>query len=523
MSSTQTVSFVSAQGFRVTPKVAALALPAILLLGFALRIVTCLTQTHVLFFGETLQYFEQGHRLAFHSGIVPWEFDHGIRSWLLPALIALAMKATERFSDDPMLYIGLVRTVCVGLSMVVVLIGFRAGERDGGRIGAIVTGGFCAIWFDLIYFAPAVMTEVLAAHCAIAALFLGEGPHTTRRGFWVGALFGAAVCLRYQYAPPLFLAVLWQYRRQPRHYQWLFLGSAAVLLPFSGVLDAITWGGAFQSIWLNFVRNSLQGVATAIGTQAPGFYLNYLVIALLPLPLMLGLAVVGATRFPALAIAALATLVIHNLLPHKEVRFIYLTLAAMPILVGLGATRLFRMLAARHGHRAMMAGVPVFLVFSTVLSCYIGTVPLGARWSFQRGMVHAFLAAHREPELCGLQVRDIPSWRSGGYTYLNRDVPLMFDPYVPEIHLKGAPFPLRYTVEREGGPVSQVRSAYSHVIAEASHPPVGFDRVACFPDDARPGEPELCLFRRPEGCFGGAAGDADRAADRLQAAAERAR
>jgi hypothetical protein len=190
----------------------------------------------------------------------------------------------------------------------------------------------------------------------------------------------------------------------------------------------------------------------------------------------------------------------HSLLPHKEVRFIYLTIAAMPILIGLGATRASQWLAARHGSRAIMAGAVAFLGLGAALSCYIGAVPLGARWSSQRGMVHAFLAAHREPGLCGLQVRDIPSWRSGGYSYLNRDVPLMFDPYVPEIHLKGAPFPLRYTVERDGGPVSQVRSPYSHVIAEASHPPLGFDRVACFPDDASPGEPELCLFRRPEGC-----------------------
>lgn len=523
MSSTQTVSFVSSQGLRVTPKVAALTLPAILLLGFGLRIVTGLTQTHVLFFDETMQYFEQGHRLAFGSGVVPWEFDDGIRSWLLPGLIALAMSATARLSDDPMLYVGLIRALCAGLSIVIVLIGYRAGERDGGRTGAILTGGFCAIWFDLIYFAPAVMTEVLASHCAIAALYLGEGPRTTRRGFWVGALFGAAVCLRYQYAPPLFLAVLWQYRQQPRHYQWLFLGAASVLLPFSGLLDAITWGGAFQSIWLNFERNSLQGIAAAIGTETPEFYLQYLAIALLPLPLLLGLAVVGATRFPALAVAALATLVMHSLLPHKEVRFIYLTLAAMPILIGLGATRLLDVLAARHGTRAVRLGVPLFLAVGAVLSCYIATGPLGARWSFQRGMVHAFLAAHREPDLCGLQVRGIPSWQSGGYTYLNRDVPLMFDPYQPEIHLPGVSFPLRFSVEREGGPVSQLRSPYSHVIAEAAHRPAGFTPVACFPDDARPGEPELCLFRRPEGCFGGAAGDADRAADRLQAAAERAR
>jgi phosphatidylinositol glycan class B len=246
-----------------------MAMPAILVVGFGLRIVAGLTQAHVMFYDETMQYFEQGHRLAFGTGVVPWEFSDGIRSWLLPGLIALVMRATALFSDDPMLYVGLVRTLCVILSMVIVVIGFRCGEREAGRMGAIVTGGFCAIWFDLIYFAPAAMNEVIAAHCAVAALFLGDGPRSTRRLFWTGALFGAAICLRYQYAPALILAAVWQYRRDPGCWRWLFLGVAAVLLPFSGVLDAITWGAAFQSIWLNFERNSLQGIAAAIGTEAP--------------------------------------------------------------------------------------------------------------------------------------------------------------------------------------------------------------------------------------------------------------
>jgi GPI mannosyltransferase 3 len=504
VSTTQSVSFVSTIGFRVlpkriSPKVVALALPAILLLGFALRIVTGLTETHVLFFDETLQYFEEGHRLAFGSGVVTWEFADGIRSWLLPGLIALAMHASAWFSDNPMLYVGFVRALCVAVSMVIVFIGYRSGERSDGRMGAIVTGGFCAIWFDLIYFAPAVMTEVLAAHCAVAALYLGEAPRTSRRVFWIGALFGLAVCLRYQYAPALALAAGWQYRRDLSHWQWLFLGSASVLLPFSGVLDAITWGAAFQSIWLNFERNSLQGIADISGTAPFNYYMDYLVVALFPLPLFLGLAGIGATRFPSLAIAAVATLAMHSLLPHKEVRFIYLTLVAAPILIGLGAAQLMRVLGERKGPRAVAIGASAFLAVSALLSWYIATGPLAARWSFQRGSVHAFLAAHREPNLCGLQVRDMPSWKSGGYTYFNRDVPLMFDPYIPEIRLPGVA-PLRFMVEREGGPVPQLRSPYSHVIAEAAHAPAGFDPVACFPDDARRGEPELCLFRRASGC-----------------------
>ena len=369
-----------------------------------------------------------------------------------------------------------------------------------GRTGAILTGGFCALWCDLIYFAPAVMTEVLAAHCAIAALYLGETGRSTRRMFWVGALLGAAVCLRYQYALALGLAAAWQYRRDLGLWQWLFLGSTAVLLPFSGVLDAITWGMAFQSIWLNFARNSLSGIAAAIGTEGPGYYLDYLMIALVPLPLLLGLAAVGARQFPALAIAAGATVLMHSLVPHKEVRFIYLALAAFPILIGLGATHLLKVLAARQSPRAAALGAPVFLLVSAALSLFIATHLLDSRWSFQRGTVHAFLAAHNEPGLCGLQVRDMPSWRSGGYTYMHRDVPLVFDPPVPEIRLPGIAHPLRFMVERTGGPVPQLRSPYSHVIAEAAHAPAGLVPVACFPDDARPGEPELCLFRKPGGC-----------------------
>jgi phosphatidylinositol glycan class B len=345
-----------------------------------------------------------------------------------------------------------------------------------------------------------VMTEVLAAHCAIAALYLGDGVRTTRRVYWAGALFGLAICLRYQYAPPLGLAALWQYRRQPTQWQWLFLGAMSVLLPFSGVLDAITWGGAFQSIWLNFARNSLDGIASIISRQSPAYYADYLLIGLLPLPLMLGLAGVGARRFPSLAVAAAATLVMHSLVPHKEVRFIYLTIAAAPILIGLGAAEILKILTERYGDRVTTLGAPSFLAAAAALSLFIATGPLNARWSFERGMVHAFLAAHREPELCGLQVRDIPAWKAGGYTYLNRNVPLTFDPPPGEIRIPGLSTPLRGWVEREGGPVPQIRSPYSHVVAEAAHPPAGFNTVVCFPGDAQPGEPELCLFRRPGDC-----------------------
>jgi GPI mannosyltransferase 3 len=502
VSSTSSVSFLPRQEARVTFTRPALLLPAMLVAGFALRIGVSLARPHVLFFDETIQYFEQAHRLAFGSGIIPWEYIEGIRSWLLPALIAVVMKGSAWFSDNPMVYVDLVRALCAGFSLVVIVAAYGLAERRSGRTGGIVAGGFCVIWFDLIYFAPSVMTEVLAAHATILALYLGEVRRTSRRAYWVGVLAGMTICLRYQYAPPVLLALAWQWRRDRDVWAWLFMGVMSALLPFSGVLDAITWGRAFQSIWLNFRLNAGLGIASAIGTEGPLYYIDYLAVALTPFPLFLGLAAIGARRFPSLAIAAVVTVVVHSALPHKEVRFIYLAIAALPVLIGLGAVEVLSWLARRPGgERLALAGPMAFLGIAAACSCFIAAGPLVARWSFQRGTVHAFLAAHDAPGLCGLRVRDMPSWRSGGYTYLNRDVPLVFEPYVPEVHLPGVSLPLRFAVERDGGLVPQYRGAWSHMIAEIGHAPAGFTPIACFPGDVTANEPELCLYKRPEGCL----------------------
>ena len=46
-------------------------------------------------------------------------------------------------------------------------------------------------------------------------------------------------------------------------------------LPLGGVLDALTWGTPFQSLWLNVVRNSLQGVGSSWSTQPWNYYAQF--------------------------------------------------------------------------------------------------------------------------------------------------------------------------------------------------------------------------------------------------------
>jgi hypothetical protein len=489
---------------------AAVALAALLLLGLAVRVFAFWTQTYVIFNDETFQYFEQGHRLAFGTGVVPWEFVDGIRSWLLPGLIGGLMRLAGTVSDDPLVYVRLVRFLCATLSLIVILVAFRQGERRDGLAGGIVSGGFCTIWFDLVYFAPAVLTEVLAAHLAILAIFLGQGPdqRTQRRLLLIGGLFGLAACLRFQYGPGLLAAMLWQYRLSLRHWRWLLLGGLAVVLPVGGLLDALTLGSPFQSIWLNLQRNSIDQVSSGMGVEPASYFLQYLAVTLYPLPVLGTLLILGVSRMPALAVAAAVTLLVHSLVPHKEVRFIYLAIAAAPILIGLGAASVLHHPRPVLGHWAATGGAVLFLVAGAAVSWQTGTGTLGARWQLDRASIQASLAAHAEPDMCGLAIRDVWFWRSGGYTYLNRDVPIYFGYYDPDLKLPGSGRPEVVRVMRHGRAVPQFTldrvsaetSRYSHMIADRGFAEPGYAEVACFDDINRDDEPELCLYRRPGGC-----------------------
>ena len=419
---------------------------AVLLLALALRLYVIWTQTYLVYLDEIFQYFEQGHRLAFGSGIRPWEYFDGIRSWLLPGIIAGVMRVTDLFGDNPLLYVRAVKTGFAIVSLTVITIGFGYGLRRDGLRGAVITGLTCAVWFELIYYSGAVLNEVLAAHCALCAVYLGDtrGP---RRLMCAGALFGLAAYLRVQYAPAMLVAVLWQHRLAWQRYKWLALGGLAVLLPLGGVLDTLTWGTPFQSVWLNVVRNTMQGVSSSWSTQPWQYYLEF-EAEVWQVAIFLGVfAVLGARQAPSLALMAAVVLITHSLVPHKEYRFIYLALAAAPILIGLGMSTVVGWVAARSGMASAQAVMAIMLLLVSGSSGYAVTHGiLNARFHWLRADIQVFLAAHHQADLCGLGVRNLPKFATGGYTYLNRDVPLYLWDSASPYRNPGSDIPLRLAV-----------------------------------------------------------------------------
>jgi len=487
----------------------------VLALALGVRLYVLATHVYVIHSDETFQYFEQGHRLVFGSGLQPWEFFDGGRSWLLPGIIAGVMLLASWMSNDPMAYILAARVCCTVLSLTVVWVGFRYGQRQFGLRGAVVTGLVCAIWFELIYFAPVVMTEVIATYCIIWAVYLNAlaAEHVAPARFRLictGALYGLAAYLRVQYLPEILLAVLWQQRLSSGRYLWIGIGMLGMMLPLGVVLDTLTWGTPFQSIWLNLVRNTRQGVGSRFG-ESPWYYFILFEGASWHIAAVLGVFVLlGAWRAPLLSVISVVTILSHSLVPHKEHRFIYLAIAYAPILLGLGISMAVAWIAAAATATrslAYIAGLLLFTMGSSWGAARYGL--LHSHWHSMEAIVQVFLAAHQKPDLCGLGVKGLPWYSTGGYTYLNRAVPLYLWDYGTPYPKPVIAVPLRLAVVLDGLVVPQFSSdefngasyRYNYLIGSADAVGADYTPVNCFANKSDARQPRaICLFHRPGGC-----------------------
>ncbi|MDE2516153.1 MAG: hypothetical protein KGL12_09025 [Rhodospirillales bacterium] len=494
---------------RLALRVSADRVALILVLGaaYVLRLYVIATHRYVAAPDETFQYFEQAHRLVFGSGVVPWEYIDGIRSWLLPGLIAVLMRLTDWLVPGSIAYIALTRALVAALSLLPVAAAF-VWLRRGAGLGFAVAGAlFVATAYDLVLYAPAVLTEMLASYAALAAIGLGEGTQSRARRIASGACYGLACCLRFQYGPPLVLAAAWQCGRGRQAWLAVLVGGLAVAIPVAGLLDWVTWGTPFQSIWLNVVLNTRDHVASAMGV-APDT--TYAVLLLGSWTLVgVSLAALGAVRAPALALTAAAILIEHSLIAHKEYRFIFFTLMSMPILISLGMARLCGWLARLRGagRAAMTIAMLSLLVLQGVN--WDRMLQISATyWHHDTAVLALFQAAHDDPATCGLGVRSLGWQRTGGYSYFNRNLPIYYSRFDPAQRLPGSSAVLRSVVVLRGHALTQYpgaalarhSAAFNTLIAAAGHGLPGFVPRFCRTNVTRSGAMPLCLYTRPGPC-----------------------
>lgn len=374
---------------------------------------------------EIYQATEQAHRLLFGYGIVPWEFRAGARSWLIPGFLAGLLAPLSWVWPEPRDYLAGLSIALGALSLVSVWAAWDIG-RPFGRAYAVAAAFAVAAWIELAWFGIRPLSESFATSSLLAAIALLTGDGTRRRLFWGGLALGVAFILRFHLAPALAIVALASGGSDFRK-RWLpMLAGAAIPVAILGAVDAATWGTPFGSLVSNLRFNLVDGRASVFGTAPAWAYLFSVAdrwgLALIVLAPLIG---IGATRKPLLLWVALAIIVSHSLIPHKEHRFIVPALACLIVLAGIGMAELAG--AIRHrfaGAAAQRLPLPGLLILFAATSLAVAPSATAHRLGADRNLREAFSSLHRDPTLCGLALADQRWFLSPGYAALHRPMPI---------------------------------------------------------------------------------------------------
>ncbi|WDS38107.1 hypothetical protein [Pseudoxanthomonas sp.] len=455
---------------------------AVLLLALALRLLAMLPVNfhHP---DEVWQYLEPAYHLAFGHWVVAWEYRDGIRTWLIPAMLAGPMWLGNLIDPGSQLYLTLPRLLLVLLSLSIVVSATMMGLRLS-RLHAAMAGLVMATWAELLYFSSRAMSEPVsvALFLPAALLLTGERERRSRMSYLAaGILLGLCFSVRFQLAPALAVLALWACGARWRAWSWLVAG-ALLGLGLDAVVDALVGGHPpLRWIYENFRINLVEKKSASFGTEPWYWYLQqigglwkYTSLVLVPLIFL------GARRYPVLLAVALVNVLAHSLIPHKEYRFILLSAVLLVLLAAIGSADL--MLRWAHGdqqklRRNVLIGIAFWCLASWLLAYHS---PLKRFWKSGRPLIEAMQLAGADPKACGLALYQPPYPLTANYVYYHRDTPIYL-----------------FNTPEDRGAAMRYRGAFDTVL---SLPGVG----ALSPEYALLGctSKEYCVYRRPGECSG---------------------
>jgi len=426
---------------------------------------------------ETIQYLEQAHRIVFGYGFVRWEYRYFIRSWLIPLLLVPPMQLGEWLNPGGTLYLILPRALVAAVNLAPVAAAWFIGKRIS-QLHAIVGMAVMALWVQSVLFSVQTLSESLSVSCFMAAAALLH--RNARFGAIVGAgaLMALAGLFRFQFGPAIAVYAVLVAGKDWRMWKGLMLGGLPVVAA-GGLLDLAMGVQPYEWILNNYQANIAQGRMKEIGGVDHFYYLQaipfYWKWAIVPI---LGFAAYGWRRNPALLTAALVNIAVHQLVGHKEYRYLWLSVDIILLLAAFGSVDFAerRKLVARNPAVTIVAGWALLSLSLAILPTY--------RLHWREDGAPSRLAARvlHDPGVCGLAVPMGPYARFG-YSLLHQHKPIF-------LLGRGAP-PSR----ADPSPAS---AGFNAILAWQGEPqPRGFPiRGECM---GRAGD-RLCAYRRPGAC-----------------------
>ena len=468
-----------------------LGLLGLVLIAIGLRLAAILVTPSMNWWDEILQTIEPAHRLIYGYGLVPWEFQLGMRSWLLPGVIAGLIELSRLIGDGPAYYLTVIAAAFALLASAPVVCCFWWARRKYGLAAAFAGAAAVAVAPELVYFGGRALGEVVAAHILVIGYYLldpGYPVDSRRRLFAAGVLLGLVCFLRVQLAPAVAIIAIWSAWRRGRAPFPAVLAGGLAAVAFGVILDWATLGYPLASLWRNVLFNLVYGVNVEFGTEPWNYYVlgELGVWAAGALFLMVTIAL-GARRFPVPLIAAIAIVAVHSCIAHKEYRFMYPAVVLLMASAGIGVAQLTQWgaqrldsLGVRRGAATVSAALVLGFWGLTAFNIWTGEGFAQLRHRAGDNLAAMSFARHL-PELCGIglygeQGRDWVWY--GGYTYLHRPLPMHWPKDMPELMAAAPAFDtLLYTAApRCNASAASVSHAVQALAPHGRCPPCHFRR-----------------------------------------------
>ena len=363
----------------------------------------------------------------------------GARSYLLAGIIAgLLLPFKWLGIDHPSYYVSFVKFSFCAFSLLIPWGLYHFTRHQHGETAGRIALLLGVVSFYLLAFAAKALTEVMAGTLLAAALGLAGLPLLRRNaGAWLfGILLGAATCLRYLYLPAAGILWLVVAIAMPTRWTLRSIGGGLLAIIAYGMLDYLTWGRPFNSIYMHLLWHITPPDKEGFHTSGGEFFYPQRLLFVSAGGFLL--AILAWLRRPHMhALAMLVTLAIllpHMLTYHKEFRYVTpLLFLWMPAAGWLLSDWGRRARLRRYRHDLARGLIGIQLAFGML-------VALGAvkdNWIYQVGDLVKFFDQlgylHNTPDFfAGLawlhEQEDLEgvyfNMNNVNYYYLHRDVPI---------------------------------------------------------------------------------------------------
>lgn len=398
--------------------------PAVLKRPFALALVFALPAAVVavlqlgrLHPDEVFQSLEPANWRAFGYGVLAWEWQQGLRNWVVPGLFSWLLKACAAVGlDHPLARRAVLEVPQWLLHAAMLLSVYRFAER---RVGALAVWAFPLVGLSglVLHFAGRTMGEAWSAAFLVWGLerLDARGVRPSAEG---GLVLGLAVVARYGSAVMVAAAVLLVLAQRRWKDALAALGGGLVAAALLGAVDWATWGKPFHSFLAYLDYNVLSGQAAQAFGAEPGWYylplFGWLVLWAWP-GLVFGVRPRAFESKPVwwLAFPAVAYAVAISLTAHKEARFLYPALVLLAVAAVPGWLSVLSRVQAPERRQ-------LFLTASVLVA--LSVVAFESPFAPQRPQqFRLWVRASREAT--GVVLVNEGMWGSPGFFYLGKNLP----------------------------------------------------------------------------------------------------